>query len=89
MRRIAISTLAFLLTGGGAWAEDFSGFYAGINAGYATGRERDRTVATPAPGSAVVPGRGRADGALPPSAADAAAAMKGSGRTGPRSFEGR
>ena len=89
MRRIAISALALLLTGGRAWAEDFSGFYAGINAGYAAGRERDRTVATPAPGGAAVAGRGRAEGDLPPSAADAAAAMTGSGRTGPRTAEDR
>ncbi|WP_430912104.1 hypothetical protein [Methylobacterium sp. sgz302541] len=63
----------------GARAEDFSGFYAGVNAGYGFGRERgDRDAA---PGTAPAGPGAQDDAKLPPSAASAARAMR-SGRDG-------
>jgi hypothetical protein len=69
MRRILLSTL-LLVIGGPARAEDFTGFYAGINAGYARGHEQGRTVND----SPVLPVKPGAD--LPPSARDAAQALQ-------------
>ncbi|MGU3537454.1 hypothetical protein [Methylobacterium sp. A54F] len=63
---------ATMLPDPAAAAEDFTGFYAGVNAGYATGGGRDRGALVPAPGSA--PSPGAAD--LPPSARDAAQALR-------------
>ncbi|GJD56703.1 hypothetical protein [Methylobacterium dankookense] len=61
-----------------ARAEDFTGFYAGLNAGYAFGRGGESRRAAPGPGSATAAGRTGPD--LPPSAAEAARQMRGSGR---------
>ncbi|AWN35367.1 hypothetical protein [Methylobacterium radiodurans] len=74
MRR-ALPCLALLLLAGPAGAEDFTGFYAGVNAGYAFGRDGGR-------GPAFVPGApGAAPGTdLPPSAAGAARQMQGAPR---------
>ncbi len=54
-----------LLSAAPALAEDFTGFYAGVNAGWAFERGRDRP-AEAAPG---LPGSGRPDDGLPPSVA--------------------
>ncbi|MCJ2064035.1 hypothetical protein MKK63_15135 [Methylobacterium sp. J-088] len=72
MRRILLSAL-LLVVAGSARAEDFTGFYAGINAGYAQGHERDRAGGE-SPSPLARPG---AD--LPPSARDAALALRSSG----------
>ncbi|MCJ2090727.1 hypothetical protein MKK88_32800 [Methylobacterium sp. E-005] len=80
MRRIVLSALLVVLAGG-ARAEDFSGFYAGINAGYARGHDHDRSMSeAPSP-------RVKLEAELPPSARDAALALRrsGSGRTAPPS----
>ncbi|GJE43234.1 hypothetical protein [Methylobacterium soli] len=73
--RVAFLLVSGLLLAAPAAAEDFTGFYAGVNAGY--GFQRDRKsrepVWVPAPG----PGASAADG-LPPSAAGALRAMAGS-----------
>lgn len=69
MRRILLSTLLLVIVGP-ARAEDFTGFYAGINAGYVRGHEQGRTV-NESPVCAIKPG---AD--LPPSARDAAQALQ-------------
>jgi hypothetical protein len=74
MRPVRLSILLLALAGN-AHAEDFTGFYAGLNAGYAWGRERDRAVSSPATGPVFAPGRGGASD-LPPSARDAAAALR-------------
>ena len=59
---------------GSAQAEDFTGFYAGVNAGYAFGRdEAARTPDTPSLSST----RGADDRALPPSALQASEVMRG------------
>ncbi|MEL6060098.1 MULTISPECIES: hypothetical protein [unclassified Methylobacterium] len=68
MRRILLSMLLLALPGV-ARAGDFTGFYAGINAGYARGHEHDRST-NESPLLIVKPG---AD--LPPSARDAALAL--------------
>lgn len=73
MRRVVLLSVLLVLAGS-ARAEDFSGFYAGINAGYAVGHGRDRTGTVPSTGSeAAKPGPGTE---LPPSARDAAAALR-------------
>lgn len=74
MRPVRLSILLLVLAGS-AHAEDFTGFYAGINAGYAWGHERDRAVSSPAAGPVFAPDRGGASD-LPPSARDAAAALR-------------
>ncbi|GJE58527.1 hypothetical protein [Methylobacterium trifolii] len=76
MRRAALPFAILLVLGASApRAEDFTGFYAGLNASYAMNRDRDRdghrVSRTTAAG--VVPGA--ADG-LPPSAASAAKLMQ-------------
>ncbi|MDP4022370.1 hypothetical protein Q8W71_07035 [Methylobacterium sp. NEAU 140] len=81
MRRALTPTLLLLAALAGAAparAEDFTGFYAGINAGYGWGRNRDRS----GPARPIAPGPGRAEfgsdsgSDLPPSAAGAAAALR-------------
>jgi hypothetical protein len=73
MRRVLLVSVLLVLAGS-ACAGDFSGFYAGINAGYAVGHGRDRTGTVPSTGSAAAkPGPGTE---LPPSARDAAAALQ-------------
>lgn len=59
------------LGAGPAAAEDFTGFYAGVNAGYGWGKERHEGVT---PGTVPLPARNgsRAADGLPPSAARAA-----------------
>lgn len=76
MHRILLAALLFVATDG-AHAGDFTGFYAGINAGYARGHEHDRTTGE-SPSLAIKP-----DAALPPSARDAALTLRPtqSGRT--------
>ncbi|GJE19392.1 hypothetical protein [Methylobacterium marchantiae] len=59
---------------GMAKAEDFTGFYAGVNAGYAFGRDRGvRPPDFPSLSSKAAPDAS----ALPPSAVQASEAMKG------------
>ncbi|KQP03920.1 hypothetical protein [Methylobacterium sp. Leaf93] len=59
---------------GPAQAEDFTGFYAGVNAGYAFGRDKSaRTPDMPFLSST----RGADDRALPPSALQASEVMRG------------
>lgn len=82
MRCILLSTL-LLVIAGQARAEDFTGFYAGINAGYAWGREHDRTTREP---RLPVVERGTD---LPPSARDAALALRRSGISRAPSPSGR
>ncbi|MCJ2070242.1 hypothetical protein MKK75_15780 [Methylobacterium sp. J-030] len=82
MRRILISIL-LLVAAGQARAEDFTGFYAGLNAGYARGHEHDRTTREPH-SLGVEPG---AD--LPPSARDAALALRRSAAVHTESPSGR
>ncbi len=72
-----LAPLAILLLGlatAPVAAGDFTGFYAGVNAGYAFGRDGERL-----PGPAVTPDPGRAasDDALPPSARSAADVLVG------------
>lgn len=69
MRRILITTILLLLAGS-AHAGDFTGFYAGINAGYARGHARERTTGE----SPALLGKPETD--LPPSARDAALALR-------------
>lgn len=77
MRILAAATafcLATLAPVHGAWAEDFSGFYAGVNAGYGFGKDRsERDI-----GPAAIPAPAATDTTLPPSAASAARTMQGS-----------
>ncbi|MGU3464753.1 hypothetical protein ACLBXO_07835 [Methylobacterium sp. C33D] len=79
MRRLALST-ALILLAGGARAEDFTGFYAGINAGYGWGHARDGRIAGPASGSAAASAKPDPWADLPPSARNAAVAIRKSGR---------
>ncbi|MHB2209367.1 hypothetical protein [Methylobacterium sp. CM6257] len=83
MRRVLLSTLLLLLMAAPGRAGDFTGFYAGLNAGYAWGREPDRTVRAPAAGPGSVVRNPDADRDLPPSARDAAAAIQRSARRSP------
>jgi hypothetical protein len=86
MRRILPSIVLFLLAGH-ARAEDFTGFYAGVNAGYGWSRERDRSPA--AAGTNPTAGPRDAGSDLPPSAQDAAASLRRSGRIGSDATPGR
>ncbi|WP_244480574.1 hypothetical protein [Methylobacterium sp. Leaf399] len=64
-----------------ASAEDFTGFYAGVNAGYAFGKDTSEAT-SPAP--VVTPGAPPSNAtALPPSAANAARTMKAAPKAGP------
>lgn len=85
MRSVRLSILLLVLAGS-AHAEDFTGFYAGLNAGYAWGHARGRAVSSPGAGPVFAPGSGSASD-LPPSARDAAAALRrsDSGGTAARS----
>ena len=67
--------LLFLLLALPARAEDFTGFYAGVNAGYGWGREKDAGAA-PAVSPGAPTSESRAVTALPPSASAAAAAVQ-------------
>ena len=68
MRRLLLPILLLVLANASAEAEDFTGFYAGLNAGYGSGKERDRDAVAPGTGA------GRTDSSLdlPPSARGAA-----------------
>ncbi|WP_342104350.1 hypothetical protein [Methylobacterium sp. SI9] len=66
-----------------AQAGDFTGFYAGINAGYARGHERDRITHESRPLGI------EAGSDLPPSARDAALALRRSEAARPASPSGR
>lgn len=70
-----------LLAGQPARAEDFTGFYAGINAGYALGREREARAAAPGSTGSAGMGSVKTGADLPPSAAQAARQMRAPGRT--------
>lgn len=71
---VTISLCLPLAFSGLAKAEDFTGFYAGVNAGYAFGRdEGTRTPDMPSLSST----RGADDRALPPSALQASEVMRG------------
>jgi hypothetical protein len=72
MHRFLLPTL-LILVAGSARAEDFTGFYAGLNAGYGLGRDRDGAGTRPR--DSIVSERPGAD--LPPSALDAAASFQG------------
>jgi hypothetical protein len=78
MHRVLLLILPSLLASG-ARAEDFTGFYAGLNAGYSWTRDRAATR----PGDHIVSGRRDAGADLPPSALDAAASIRGSRRSEP------
>ena len=72
-----------LLAADPARAEDFTGFYAGVNAGYAFGRGGGTRAAPPPRGGVGTAASEKgADGALPPSAAEAARRLP-SARTAP------
>ena len=73
MRRGLLPILLILLAGP-ARAEDFTGFYAGINAGYGWGRDRARSDMSP--GDPTAAGRQNAGPDLPRSALEAAASMR-------------
>ena len=82
-KRIAICFMILMILAlAPARAEDFSGFYAGINAGYAWGKDRDRVGTVPNPGSRAGNDRPGAGPDLPHSANSAAAALRRAGRSG-------
>lgn len=64
MRRIVSALGLLLLCGAPAAAEDFTGFYAGVNAGWAFEHGGSRDLS--APGQ---PGSGKPEDGLPPSVA--------------------
>ena len=82
MRRVLLLS-ALLVLADSARAEDFSGFYAGINAGYAVGHGRERTLTVPGSGSAAASTKPDTATELPPSAQDAAAAIRKRDAGGP------
>lgn len=63
-----------------ARAEDFTGFYAGVNAGYGWSREESRGTGHAVPPEAL-PAKGEAATALPPSASAAASALRRANRS--------
>ena len=63
MLRPILPCLLLLLAARPAAAEDFTGFYAGVNAGWAFARERDGAAPLPPTGTA------RDEAGLPPSVA--------------------
>lgn len=74
--RLAPACLVLLPLAAPARAEDFTGFYAGVNAGYAFGRDGSRGLSL-APGA---PGAAAPGNDLPPSAAGAARQMRSAPR---------
>ena len=82
MRTVLMPAILLILGHTAARAEDFSGFYAGVNAGYAWGKGRDRSFAAPVTGPGAESGRNGRGLDLPPSARDAAAALQRSSRSG-------
>ena len=75
MRPVLISAVLLVISGA-ARAGDFGGFYAGINAGYARGGERDQTVTGPVADALASRTRPGVGSDLPPSAQGAAAALR-------------
>lgn len=65
MRRTASALGLLLVCAAPAAAEDFTGFYAGVNAGWGFERDRDSSIA-PGPG---LPGSAEPESGLPPSVA--------------------
>ncbi len=82
MRTVLMPAILLVLGNAATRAEDFSGFYAGVNAGYAWGKGRDRSFVAPATGPGAESGRNESGPDLPPSARDAAAALQRSSRIG-------
>lgn len=78
VRRLPL-VLAFALAAVPAQAEDFTGFYAGVNAGYGRGHEESKGT-IPGFSSGTNPGEGSTTAALPPSASAAAAMLRRPGR---------
>ncbi|MGC5781376.1 hypothetical protein [Methylobacterium sp. NFXW15] len=72
--------LLFLLVALPARAEDFTGFYAGVNAGYGWSRDKEAGAA-PDVSPGAPSSESRAATALPPSATAAAAGIQRPGRT--------
>ena len=83
MRYFLMPTILLVLASVPVRAEDFSGFYAGVNAGYALGKERDRSVGIPVTEPGAGAGRTGTGPDLPPSARDAAAGLPRSSRGTP------
>ena len=79
---VTISLCLPMAFAGPAQAEDFTGFYAGVNAGYAFGR--DKAAQTPDMPS-LSSTRGADDRALPPSALQASDVMQRAGTKAPTS----
>jgi hypothetical protein len=80
---LALIGLAGLAANAPASAEDFTGFYAGVNAGYGFetgGRDRPGFVAPSAPGDGPATA---AEAGLPPSARDASRALQSRNRASP------
>lgn len=73
--------LLFLLVSLPAQAEDFTGFYAGVNAGYGWSRDKEMGAA-PAVSPGAPSSESRGATVLPPSASAAAAAVQRPGRAG-------
>lgn len=82
MRTVLMPAILLILGHTAARAEDFSGFYAGVNAGYSWGKGRERSFVAPATGPGAESGRNESGPDLPPSARDAAAALQRSSRSG-------
>lgn len=79
MRTILLTAFVLGTWSGGATAEDFSGFYAGLNAGYARSTdERDRHSPGTITGLTETPASGSG---LPPSARSASETLRSRGRS--------
>ncbi|TXN02907.1 hypothetical protein FV242_12945 [Methylobacterium sp. WL64] len=89
MRRVLMPTILLILAVAPARAEDFTGFYAGLNAGLASGKSGDRIGTMPNPRPHTGSGRSSAGPDLPPSASSAAAALQRAGRNNAGTTLGR
>ena len=83
----ALLPILLILITGNARAEDFTGFYAGLNAGYGWGRDHHGPVTTP-DARRVIDERSAGPG-LPPSASEASASVRGPDRIGAKTRPGR